>query len=358
MKIKYQVAVVPHSIFGYKDYIFEINPMFSIIREYFNKNGFEVHTFDYYLDYSMIKYLLCFALDWEIIFKIKNLKGKKIYFAVEPEVVIEQHAKNRISKLLNYFDMIMTPFDDLIDNERIFKIDEMKHIIPNREGIIPYSSKKLLCNISGYKFSKNSHELYTERLKVIKYFEGDYSDQFTFWGHGNWVKLKSHNYGGIAPDKASIYHSYKFALAFENARGINGYITEKIIDCFIMGIVPIYAGADNINLYIPKDCYIDYYSFKNIGELVQFISNMPFSDYEKYLLAIDNYLESDACMRWSEENFRNNIAKMYLVYLPKIEFLCKSNLISSVKRFLLYYLCLVKKVLRYILSLKIQKKLK
>ena len=44
---------------------------------------------------------------------------------------------------------------------------------------------------------------------------------------------------------------------------MSGYITEKILDCLESGIVPIYAGAPNIDRIIPNDCFIDYIDDKS-----------------------------------------------------------------------------------------------
>ena len=48
-----------------------------------------------------------------------------------------------------------------------------------------------------------------------------------------------------------------FAICYENARDIPGYITEKIFDCFFAGCVPIYwGGAPNVTDHIPANTFI------------------------------------------------------------------------------------------------------
>jgi Galactosyltransferase/Glycosyltransferase family 10 (fucosyltransferase) C-term len=49
--------------------------------------------------------------------------------------------------------------------------------------------------------------------------------------------------GPMAADKLSLQNKYKFAIACENMIA-NGYITEKLIDCFISDTVPIYIGGE------------------------------------------------------------------------------------------------------------------
>ena len=60
-------------------------------------------------------------------------------------------------------------------------------------------------------------------------------------------------YQGKCDKKAETYHKYKFAICFENMKNIKGYVTEKILDCLTAGIVPVYAGADNIEEYVFED---------------------------------------------------------------------------------------------------------
>ncbi|MDZ4787680.1 MAG: glycosyltransferase family 10 [Blastochloris sp.] len=48
---------------------------------------------------------------------------------------------------------------------------------------------------------------------------------------------------------------YRYSLAIENSV-CPDYWTEKIIDCFLAGTVPLYYGCPNIADYFPKDSYI------------------------------------------------------------------------------------------------------
>ncbi len=50
------------------------------------------------------------------------------------------------------------------------------------------------------------------------------------------------NVRGPVPDKIEFMRPYKFCIAFENS-SCPGYVTEKIMDCFIAGCIPIYWGS-------------------------------------------------------------------------------------------------------------------
>ncbi|MEB2778324.1 glycosyltransferase family 10 [Algoriphagus sp. D3-2-R+10] len=55
------------------------------------------------------------------------------------------------------------------------------------------------------------------------------------------------NIGGSVPDKIEFMRPYKFCIAYENS-SYPGYVTEKIMDCFIAGCIPIYWGSSCIEL--------------------------------------------------------------------------------------------------------------
>ena len=71
-------------------------------------------------------------------------------------------------------------------------------------------------------------------------------------------------YKSVIHDK-SCYHSdellklfnyYKFVLICENSIG-DGYITEKIFNCFFSRTIPIYNGSDKIEYYFNKNSFIN-----------------------------------------------------------------------------------------------------
>lgn len=55
------------------------------------------------------------------------------------------------------------------------------------------------------------------------------------------------NVGGPVPDKIDFMKPYRFCIAYENS-SYPGYVTEKIMDCFVAGCIPIYWGSNCIEL--------------------------------------------------------------------------------------------------------------
>lgn len=109
-----------------------------------------------------------------------------------------------------------------------------------------------------------------------------------YWRHRK--KLMS-IYKGSCRSKLETLSQYRFCLCFENM-AMDGYITEKIIDCFYAGTIPLYLGAPDVDKYIPKECYIDCRDFKSWSEMLAKIRSMPASEIEAKREAGRSYLRS------------------------------------------------------------------
>jgi hypothetical protein len=102
-------------------------------------------------------------------------------------------------------------------------------------------------------------------------------------------------------NKLETLSNYRFCIAFENCDSAPGYITEKMLDCLLAGVVPIYWGAPNVTDHIPKECFIDIRDFNSYEELLKFVRDVDYARYLQYLGAINTFLASRASMQ-----FRND----------------------------------------------------
>ncbi len=242
---------------------------------------------------------------WEL--KIAPIqKEKRVLIMWEPPVFMpSMYAKHTYS----LFDKIFTFDDSLVDNVKFFKFNYpvLRQMI---ENIPRFSQKKLLTQISGKKTANGhfSKELYSERLKAIRFFEKHPEFEFEFYGTG-WNANKYRNYKGAPTDKIETLKNYKFSLCFENTKNVKGYITEKIFDCFAAGCVPVYLGASNISEYIPKDCYIEFEQDKGYPNLLIELITMNDERYNRYLKAIRRFLNSNKAKKFSHEYVARMIYK-------------------------------------------------
>lgn len=228
-------------------------------------------------------------------------KERMILFVWEPPTTLP---KMFSFKTTRYFSKIYTWDDDVIDNKTYFKL-YYPVLQPMRADIPPFQEKKF-CTLMGTnvpsKYYKRRGELYSERVKAIEFFEKVGEKGFEFYGR-NWDAAKYSSYRGRSADKLETIKNYRFMICYENTATSNGYVTEKIFDCFAAGVVPVYLGAPNIEKYIPKNCFIDRRDFSSMEELYAFMKSMTKKQYDTYLQNIRAYLASEQAQVFSVENF-------------------------------------------------------
>ena len=88
------------------------------------------------------------------------------------------------------------------------------------------------------------------------------------------------NIGGQVKNKIKFLTSYKFSISIENSNG-DGYVSEKIIQSFIAGTIPIYYGDYLIDEYINPKSFIFIKGEKDIDDKIEYIKSID-NDNEKY----------------------------------------------------------------------------
>lgn len=277
------------------------------LKEYLFNKGYEINTEDINkVDESYQTIFL--RLDIKKIFKTILCKKKSIYIQFEPPVIMPIHSIENMRKIGGLFDVILTWNDDLVDNIKFFKFYFPMPNQSNKIEYIPFRQKKMLTNISGYKLSKRKNELYSKRIEAIRYFEKNAKDDFEFYGVG-WNSNDYPSYKGKVENKLDILKNYKFSLCYENECGLNGLISEKIFDCFYARTIPIFWGAENIDEYIPKKCYIDKREYSSYEELHNYLINMTEEEYNERINEIEIYLKSESFKKHSPEYFAETVYK-------------------------------------------------
>lgn len=247
-----------------------------------------------------------------------GMKNKIALFLWEPPSVLPLNWHPDLHKL---FPIIFTWNDKYINDKKFIKIFwPQTDKFPDLD-VCEFKQKKLLVNISMNKSSIHPRELYSERLKSIRYFEKYQPDNFDLYGVG-WDKPriglnigkdnkpeKYSSYRGIVKNKWDVLPKYKFSLCYENIYGEQGFVTEKIFDSLRSRCVPIYLGASNIDNYVDKDTFIDRRDFKSLKELENYITSLTEKQYNNFQIAIENYLSSNLFLKFLPENFANTIIK-------------------------------------------------
>lgn len=148
----------------------------------------------------------------------------------------------------------------LLDSEDQFKIYEKSKLVS-----FHYSTKKWW---SGHRF----------RLEVGDKLKAD--DKFKF------VDIEGPLLVVDYLPKLDTLRDYYFSIQMENQK-VDDFFTDKIIDCFLTGTVPIYHGTDNIVNYFNKDGII---RFNTYEELADILANLSDSFYKtNYNAIVDNF---------------------------------------------------------------------
>ncbi len=177
---------------------------------------------------------------------------------------------------------------------------------------LSFEEKTLLTMVASNHSCPNNGELYSRRRQMIEYFETKEMEDFEFYGRG-WDD-SYRNYRGQVPDKYAAISRYRFSITYENSR-CTGYVTEKILDCFTAGTVPVYLGAPNITDYVPAGCFIDAEAFKNEEELFDYLKGIGPEEYQCLLDNAAAFLESDAAKQFDHEEIAQLVADKLLAVL-------------------------------------------
>jgi len=316
-------------LFRNRDYSSEIGNYDKYIKlhELFRENGYFLATND--INRPEESDLLLY---FDMPSKNPDLKyyDKSFLLALESPLA---KPRNLDKKLHKYFKKIFTWNDDHVDNNKYIKINYSFNFQNRVKQAIP--KQKFSCLIVSNKHSSHPNELYSQRRKLINWFNLNYVHKFDLYGYGwgafkfrgnkyirllnyvpflndIWYELfgkKYKAYKGTVSNKYEIMSKYKFAFSYENISGYNGYITEKIFDPFLAGTVPIYLGSENILDYIPNNTFIDIRNFKDFDHLYNYLTNLNQLEYEEYLHNINNFLKSKDALRFSSDTFAKTIVE-------------------------------------------------
>lgn len=303
---------------------------YFLLKEYFTKRGFECINASSDKKSNASIYVDTIPTEGEIV------SEQNYFIFLEPSSVMPL---SHDSNAHNIFDLVFTPFSEFYTDKYIeVAASPVPEVVVQSET--PFSQKKLCCMIVANKMSLHPRELYTERLKMISYFNStktrvnDFDLYGKKWnrpvrpfkqsvvahrklqGYIRYIKYlvfflrRNRVYQGAVQNKLSVQGKYLFSICFENQYGEPGYITEKIFDCFRAGSIPIYYGAPDIDRYIPKKCYIDYRDFSSIGELYRFMNAYTQTDYEKYIAAVKEFVGSGSAEHFYSRKFADTIGRV------------------------------------------------
>ena len=227
----------------------------------------------------------------------------------EPPVV---RPKLYTEELNQYFSTVLTWKKNIVDRERYFAF-HYPHNLEQKRSPLSFTEKRLCTMMNANKSSLEPHELYSERRTIIAFYE-KHLDDFDLYGYG-WEPAGYQSYKGSVSDKAATIGQYRFIYAYENNENIEGYVTEKIIDAFVAGTVPIYRGASDILEEVPAGSFVDANAFASYDALNDFLKAMTEVEHAEYLAKAKEFLDTAHAGPFSSPHF----VKTYITALERME---------------------------------------
>lgn len=163
--------------------------------------------------------------------------------------------------------------------------------------------------------------------KTSEYFRFNFINQLNKYKKIDMGGKAFNNVGGRVKDKIRFLSSYKFSFSMENTKG-DGYITEKIIDSFLAGTIPIYYGDYMVDEYINPKAFILIKGERDIKQKIDYIkkidnNNALYHSLLKENIFIKNYQEI------IDENFQEKILFLKNIFIQgkiKAKRIDKNNL--------------------------------
>lgn len=173
------------------------------------------------------------------------------------------HIYNAVPNFIDQFDFIMTHDEELLRQfpEKTKKVifggcwvDEQNY------GVHPKT--KNLSMIYSSKNTLDGHRLRHEIANKIVH------DDFDLFGAGA---------NNPIDKKEEALIDYRFSVVIENTKRRN-YFTEKLLDCFATGTIPVYYGCDNILDYFDTEGILTFESKEQFEKLLPTLTKELYDD--------------------------------------------------------------------------------
>lgn len=211
------------------------------------------------------KYEKVFYTDSELCHAQRHNDVVKVAFMLECRYITPDYY-DYLEANIDVFDAVLT-YDDLLLSKYPDKCTFYPHgnCVIKREDFDIYQKTRMVSfisstkrmNVSGHNLRHAFYELYTTRANNwVRYPIGDTT-----------VDL----YGSLAHNfidyKLESLKDHMFQIVVENSV-LDTYFTEKILDCFVTGTVPIYYGTKKITDYFDPEGIIQFSTLEELFEIL------------------------------------------------------------------------------------------
>jgi glycosyltransferase involved in cell wall biosynthesis len=221
--------------------------------------------------------------------KIPNPNGSKIVAEIaEPPHIMhggQETVYEAVKSNYDKFDRIITWHEELLSLPNAVFMNLGGQIVLNKKiGSLEYPTlqdNSLIQlyldkpkHVSVISSNKTMCEGHLVRLRFVEALASKKIQGVDFYGENKHSSILH----GLLKDitgKIEALRDYKFSVAIENGIYRN-FFTEKILDCFLTGTIPIYYGCPNIGDFFDTR---GFFVVSNQEELLNVVSNITTQDY-------------------------------------------------------------------------------
>jgi hypothetical protein len=207
---------------------------------------------------------------------------KKYAWLVESPAVTP-NAYKYVKDNAHIFDKVFTHSEYLLENENAYLLPIGGCHLDEKDIHLDHVKDRLVSMMYSNKNFASGHGLRHE-------IASKYSHLVDIMGSG---------VNGTHVSKIESCKDYAFSIAIENCKE-GYYFTEKIVDCFLSGVIPIYWGTDYIGNFFKKEGFLTFNTIEELYDiikdqqyLIDFYTNHMSDIVENYNLALNYKIAED-----------------------------------------------------------------
>ena len=226
-----------------------------------------------------------FYTDTELCHAHNHSNVEKIAFMLESRYITPQYY-DYLEQNISIFDRVLT-YDDFL----IAKHPDKCTFYPHGNCVIKKEDFDLHEKYKLVSFNSSTKQMDVSGHLLRHLFYSLYMKRETNWCRLLIEQTEVDCFGALAGNhieyKLESLQEYMFQVVLENCI-LDTYFTEKIIDCFVTGTVPIYYGTSKISEFFDQDGIIE---FTTLEELFSILGRLTPEEYRKRSTAIAHNYE-------------------------------------------------------------------
>lgn len=231
-----------------------MRPKISIIdnlfsHAYSSSNWFKPTYFEW--DFKNIDGDIIFFTDNNL-HKADSFSNIKKYAWLVESPAVTPHAYNYIYENWNKFDKIFTHSKKILEKPNAYLLPIGGCHIDEKDISLQHQKNKLVSMMYSFKRFAPGHEIRFEIANNLS----------------NMINIMGSGQTGVHVPKIESCKNFKFSIVIENCKE-DFYFTEKIIDCFLTGVIPIYWGCASIGNFFNKNGFFTFNNSEEVAEIVK-----------------------------------------------------------------------------------------